>query len=174
MVSNLGQIFPAAAAGFTVRADIGMNACNSYALRVLKELKAASVTLPPELSFDDMRMLAKCLPVEAVLYGRVPVMHTEACLIKAASGVCSCTGVKQLRDRRAVFPLTRCYECRSTLYSPEKLFLAPQRREYERLGLWCIRLDFTTENADECVRLMQRFLGQNRYEPSARTRGLYV
>ena len=174
MVSNLGQVFPAAAAGFSVRADMGMNAFNSYTLRALKELKLSSVTLPPELSFEDMRLLAKCLPVEAVLYGRVPVMHTEACLIKAVSGVCSCTGVKQLRDRRSVYPLARCYDCRSTLYSQDKLFLAPLRKEYERLGLSAIRLDFTTENADECVRLMQRFLGQNRYEPSARTRGMYV
>ena len=174
MVSNLGHIFPAAAAGFTVRADMGMNAYNSYTLKALKELKLASVTLPPELSFEDMRALAKSLPVEAVMYGRVPVMHTEACLIKAASGVCSCNGLKQLRDRRSVFPLTRCYDCRSTLYSPQKLFLAPLKRIYDGLGLWRIRLDFTTENADECVRLTQRFLGQGRYEPSAKTRGLYV
>ena len=174
LISDLGQIVPVAARGFTVRADIGLGAYNSRTLRLLKELKLASAAVPPELSLADIRALAKFIPVEAVLYGRVAVMHSEACIIKAAAGVCSCERAARLRDRRAAYPVLRQYGCRSTVYSSEKLFLAGKRRHYENIGLWCARLDFTTENPDECVLITQRFLGQNRFEPSARTTGLYI
>ena len=174
LVSDLGQIVPAAARGFTVRADIGLGAYNSRTLRLLKELKLASAAVPPELSFADISSLAKFIPIEAVLYGRVPVMHSEVCITKAATGVCSCERAARLRDRRAAYPVLCQYGCRSTVYSSEKLFLAGKRRHYDATGLWCARLDFTTENPDECVLITQRFLGQNRFEPSARTAGLYI
>jgi putative protease len=126
------------------------------------------------MTFQEIRRLVKCIPVEALLYGRIPLMTSSGCIIKGATGVCSCERPTQLRDRRASYPLARAYKCRSTLYSADKLFLPGKRRYYERLGLWCARLAFTTESPEECVLVTQRYLGQNQFEPTAKTKGLYL
>ena len=54
----------------------------------------------------------------------------------------------------------------------QKLFLA-DRPDYTAVGLWGVRLAFTTENARECVNITRRYLGDSEYEPGAFTRGLY-
>jgi putative protease len=45
--------------------------------------------------------------------------------------------------------------------------------DYVTLGLWGLRLMFTTENAVECVNVMKRYLALGEYEPGGYTRGLY-
>ena len=51
--------------------------------------------------------------------------------------------------------------------------LADRAADWRRLGLWGARLMFTTERASECVQVLDRYLEQNRYQPSGYTRGLY-
>ena len=45
--------------------------------------------------------------------------------------------------------------------------------DLKRLGLWAIRLQFTTETSIECVQILERYLGKGRYQPNDFTRGLY-
>ncbi len=174
LVSNYGHIAPAFARGFTVRGDIGLNVYNSQTLELLRECRVVSAAVSPEMTFQEIRRLVKCIPVEAMLYGRIPLMTSSACVIKGATGVCSCQRPELMYDRRASYPLARSYKCRTTLYSADKLFLPGKRRHYERLGLWCARLAFTTESPEECVLVTQRYLGQNQFEPTAKTKGLYL
>lgn len=166
LVSELGQIFPAAARGFTVRADMGLGAYNSRTIQALGELRIASVTAPPELKLSEIKALSKALPTEAVIYGRAALMHSEVDIAEAA-------GTELLRDGRSTYPILPEYNGRSTLYSSDKLFLANRKKDYEHIGLWCGRLDFTTESAEECVLITQRYLGQNKHTPASVTRGLY-
>ncbi len=165
LVSGLGQIFPCAAHGFTVRADMGLGAYSSRSIQTLKELRIASVTAPPELKLSEIADLSKDIPTEAVLYGRVALMESEADL----SELCS---TELLRKGRSTYPIIPAYNGRSTLFSPDKLFLH-KKKDYENAGLWCIRLDFTTESAEECVLVTQRYLEQNKHNPSGVTKGLY-
>ena len=166
MVNELGQIFPAAARGFTVRAGLGLAAYNSRSILSLKDLRIASVTAPPELTFNEISALSKALPVEAVVYGRVALMHSETDIAAAAES-------EILRDGRSSFPILPEYNGRSALYSSDTLFLANRKKDYEHIGLWCGRLDFTTESAEECVLAAQRYLGQNKYTPANASKGLY-
>ncbi|MDD6188560.1 MAG: DUF3656 domain-containing protein [Clostridiales bacterium] len=166
LVNELGQIFPAAARGFTVRAGLGLGTYNSRTIQALSELRIASVTAPPELKLSEIKALSKALPTEAVLYGRVALLHSETDIADAA-------GTELLRDGRSSYPILPEYNGRSTLFSSDKLFLAPRRRDYENIGLWCGRLDFTTETAEECVLITQRFLAQNKHTPPSVTKGLY-
>ena len=55
----------------------------------------------------------------------------------------------------------------------KKLFLADKAGDWQRLGLWAGRLMFTTENARECVQVLERYLGRGSYQPNDYTRGLY-
>lgn len=166
MVNELGQIFPAAARGFTVRAGMGLAAYNSRSILSLKDLRISSVTAPPELTFSEISALSKALPTEAVIYGRVALMHSEADIAAAAEA-------DVLRDGRSSYPIFTEYNGRSALYSSDTIFLANRKKDYEHIGLWCGRLDFTTETAEECVLIAQRYLGQNKYTPANATRGLY-
>ena len=51
--------------------------------------------------------------------------------------------------------------------------LADKAGDWQRLGLWAGRLMFTTENARECVQVLERYLGRGSYQPNDYTRGLY-
>ena len=53
------------------------------------------------------------------------------------------------------------------------LFLADKAGDYQRLGLESVRLMFTTETPEECVRVLERYQGRGRYKPGDLTRGLY-
>ena len=51
--------------------------------------------------------------------------------------------------------------------------MADKAADYQRLGLTSVRLMFTTESPEECVRVLERYLGRGRHKPGEFTRGLY-
>lgn len=175
MIGNVGQFAMAQALGFTVRCDFGLNVFNSQTLKELKQAGAASAVLSPELTFPQIRDIRKGIDTELIVYGRIPVMLTENCVVKSQSGHCICKNVNQLTDRTgAVFPLVSEYPHRNSLLNSKKLFWADRSEEYRRLGVWGARLLFTTENSKECVQVLERYLGLNEsYAPTVFTRGLY-
>ena len=63
--------------------------------------------------------------------------------------------------------------CRNELLNSAKLFLADRAADYEHIGLWAIRLHFTTENAFECVTVAELYLKGGNYTPVVYTLGLY-
>ena len=62
---------------------------------------------------------------------------------------------------------------RNVLSHLKKCFLADKAADYQRLGLWAVRLMFTTEKPEQCVQVLERYRGQGRYKPADFTRGLY-
>ena len=173
-VSNLGHIVFARRLGFTVRGDTALNVRNSAALAVLLSLKMRSAVLAMDLSAVRVRGMKKYLDTELVVYGRMPLMHTAGCLIRAKTGVCACDGAVSFPDGQGFeCPVTRGFQCRSTLWSSQKLHLIGRSREYMNAGLWGVRLCFTTENADECARICERYLELGSYEPVTTTEGKF-
>lgn len=45
--------------------------------------------------------------------------------------------------------------------------------EYRKIGLTYARLRFTTESAEECVRVLRAYKGREEYAPKDITRGLF-
>ena len=43
-----------------------------------------------------------------------------------------------------------------------------------KLGLWAVRMNFTTENAREVDRILEEYLVPTSFDPGACTRGLYL
>lgn len=175
MVGNVGHIEMAKKAGLRIRCDFGLNVFNSYTLRELKAAGAVSAVLSSELTFPQIRDISKGIDTELIVYGRMPLMVTENCVVKAQSSSCVCQNVNTLTDRTgAVFPLVQEYPHRNVLLNSQKLFLADKAQEYSNLGLWGARLMFTTENSRECAAVMERYAGKNlTYAPNVYTRGLY-
>lgn len=174
LVNNPGHIQAVKALGLRIRGDYGLNVTNSQTLKVLKEDGLASATLSFELKLSEIRDLSKCMDTELVVYGRIPLLITENCIIKSSTGVCNCETGAQLRDKHgAVYPVLKAEGCRSIVYSPKKIYLADRQRHYKHIGLWGARLMFTTENEKECVQITERYLNMSGHEPVSRTRGLY-
>ena len=121
-----------------------------------------------------IRDRSKGLDTELVVYGRLPLMITENCIIHNHSGRHTCANVNLLTDRKGErFPVVKAPGCRNEILNSKKLFLADKAGDWQRLGLWAGRLMFTTENARECVQVLERYLGRGSYQPNDYTRGLY-
>jgi putative protease len=174
LVNSIGHIETAKKLGFRIRGNYGLNATNAQTLKALKEMGLESATASFELKISEIRELSKCIDTEMIVYGRIPMMVTENCIVKSATGVCSCDNTSGIRDKRgSVYPIAKTWRCRNTVYSSKKIYLADKQKDINRLGLWAVRLMFTTENARECVQVAQRYYKSASYEPVSRTRGLY-
>ena len=78
-----------------------------------------------------------------------------------------------MTDRKGeAFPVFPVFGCRSDIENSRILFLA-DNPEFSLCCLRYARLRFTTEPPEECVRVMQRYLGQNEDTPAGFTRGLF-
>lgn len=160
--------------GLRARGDFGLNTFNSQALKQLRQMGLESATLSFELKLAQIRDLSKAIDTEFIAYGRLPLMITENCIVYNHSGQHTCAGVNQLVDRKGErFPVVKAFGCRNEILNAKKIFLADKAADWQRLGLWAARLQFTTENAAECVQVLSRYLGQGRYQPNDYTRGLY-
>ncbi|NMA25477.1 MAG: U32 family peptidase, partial [Clostridiales bacterium] len=174
LIGNIGHLQYAKSLSFQPRGDFGLNVFNSQALRTIRDLGFISATLSFELRIEAIRELSKVIDTELIVYGRLPLMLTENCIIKCSTGVCACDNFSGLKDKQgASFPVVPEYRCRNVVLNSKKLFLADKSDDTAALGLWAERLMFTTENAHECVAVMKRYLGLGDYEPGSYTRGLY-
>ena len=54
---------------------------NSQTLKELKKLGVEGATASFELKFAQIRDLSKAIPMEAIVYGQLPLMITENCII---------------------------------------------------------------------------------------------
>jgi putative protease len=174
LLGSLGLVPAAAEAGMTIRGDLGLNITNSWAMERLCQVGFASMTASFQLSSQQIKNLSKTVDTEMVVYGRVPVMVTEQCLIRNSAGRCTCTTPTAMSDPfGCVYPVVKEFGCRNTVYDGRKIYLADKPEAYAAQGLWAARLMFTTESAKECVDIALRYQNANRYSPNNISRGLY-
>ena len=174
LTGNLGHVFIARQAGMKVRGDFGLNAFNSYTLRVLQDAGFISATASFELRLAQIKAMAKPIDTELIIYGRLPLMVSDQCIIRQSAGRCNCQTPGQLSERMgSVFPVVKEFGCRNVIYNAHKLYLADKRDDLYALGLWGLRMLFTTESPRECVEVAKGYLGLTDYKPNVLTRGLY-
>ena len=177
LVGNLGLLIPAREAGMEIRGDFGLNIYNSLAMQTLRDLELRSCTLSFEMTLPQVRDISKAVPCELLAYGRLPLMVTENCLFKGKTGECAChMGAAKLVDKTgAEFPVIRDgNSCRSVLLNGKKLNWLDRQGDLGRLGLWAIRLHFTTENSKEVDHVVGSCITHTPFDPGAFTRGLYL
>ena len=177
LVGNLGHLLPVRESGLNVRGDFGLNLYNSVAVNAVKELELRSATLSFEMTLPQIRDVSKAVPCELLVYGRLPLMVTENCIIQGKTGSCTChlTGTKLTDKTGAEFPVIKDgASCRSVLLNGKKLNLLDRQEDLARLGLWATRLYFTTENPREVDQVLNAYLKPTAFDPGASTRGLYL
>ncbi len=177
LVGNLGLILPARKAGLTVHGDFGLNLFNSAAVNSAREMELASACLSFEMTLPQIRDVSKAVPCEIIAYGRLPLMITENCLIKGRTGSCTChaSGVKLTDKTGAEFPVIKDgHLCRSVVLNSKKLYWLDRQEDLSRLGLWAVRLCFTTENPREVDGILGCIQEPISFDPGGFTRGLYL
>lgn len=180
LAGTVGQIELIRSCGMEVFGDFGLNAFNSEALDVLAQCGISRQTVSFELRFAQIRDLKKPVETEMIVYGRLPLMVTENCMIAGRNGGCRrdgsgpcARGAYYLTDRTgAKFPVFREEHCRNTLYNAQPLVLSAQ--EYRNLGITYGRLLFTEEKPAQCARIAQSYAAGAIPElNTGMTRGLY-
>ena len=171
LLGNLGHFPLARGGGWRLYGDYGLNVFNSRSLAYLREKGLDSACLSFELRFSQIRDMRKLLPAEAIVYGRLPLMITENCLIQNAGG-CRCEKPNFLNDRTgAAFPLLPAFGHRTEVENSRPLYLA-DRPDWRRLGLSLARLRFTTESPEDCAQVCRNY--RDCAAPAGPfTRGLY-
>ena len=177
LAGNLGLLLPARELGMKIRGDFGLNLYNSGSVNLMRELQLRSATLSFEMTLPQIRDVSKAVPCEIFAYGRLPLMVTENCVIRGRTGGCSCNlGPVKLVDKTgAEFPVIKDgNSCRSVLLNGKKLNWLDRQNDLAKLGLWAVRLYFTTENAKEVDGVLAQYYDPDPFDPGACTRGLYL
>ena len=171
LLGNIGHLPLLRDSGLALYGDFGLNVFNSRSLAYLREKGLASACLAFELRFAQIRDMEKLLPAEAIVYGRLPLMLTENCLIRNNGG-CRCDLPNFLNDRTgASFPLLPAFGHRTELQNSKVLWLA-DKPQWQRAGLRYARLRFTTETPETCLEVFHAYLRQEPPQGEF-TRGLY-
>ncbi|MBQ7800922.1 MAG: U32 family peptidase [Oscillospiraceae bacterium] len=178
LVGNVGLLMVARELGLKIRGDFGLNVYNSAAVQFLSKLNLASVTLSFEMTMPQIRDLSKLVPCEILIYGRMPLMVMENCLMRNRTGECSCSSgpAMKLTDKTgAEFPVIKDGDsCRSVLLNGKKLSWLDRQEDLTKIGVWATRLYFTTESGKEVDRVLSEYVHPSAFDPGACTRGLYL
>ena len=184
LLGNIGHFSLVRDLGLTLYGDYGLNVFNSRSVNYLKEKGLESACLSFELRFSQMRDMEKLLPAEAIVYGRLPLMITENCLVQNQCNCrldkngplvpknAPCRQSNHLTDRTgAAFPLLPAWSHRTEVQNSRPLWLA-DRPDWKRLGIAYARLRFTTESPAECAEVFRSYLSGASAKGEF-TRGLY-
>ncbi len=155
IISNLGQIESARQMlpNAKLIADFRFNIGNKDSALFFENLGFESYVASPELTLPQLRDLdgAKA----AIIYGRVPLMLLEKCVIKELYGdrrACMiCDGSAALmRDRRGFsFPVMRAWEHRNIVFNSLPTYMADRQDELMRAGIADGHFIFSTETKAE-------------------------
>ena len=154
LVSNIGHIALAKDAGLQVHGDFRLNIFNGWTAEVLQRLGFEDLIASPELTLPQLRDLG--LP--AVVYGRLPLMTLEKCLIRDLYSCSDCHNRKflPLIDRMgAVFPVTRAWKHRNIVCNSVPIYMADRAVDLKLInGQHFI---FTDESQSEAAGIIEAY-----------------
>lgn len=173
LVGNLGHLAWARELGFALRGDWGLGWSNSLGGLTLKELGLVSCTASFEWRLAQIRDWSKAVALELLVYGRLPLMVTENCILKNRGKGCLCEkGTQTLRDRKGeTFPVLKAWGCRNEILNGRVLWLA-DKKDWRQVGAALARLSFTTEGKEACLSVLRQYRTSAGVPPEPFTRGL--
>ncbi len=172
MALNLSQI--QAFKNYRVLGGFRLNIFNSDALNFYKSLGLEAAELSPELNLRQIEKIKKVISVQTMVYGRLPLMVTENCIIRNDSK-CPCNGNNTITDRLGmVFPVIKDgTSCRSVILNCKKTFMGFDLDKLNNAGVDLFRIYFTDETPEECGRICNTFFRNEKYRPQDFTGGHY-
>lgn len=173
MATNSGYVYMLPRLGFEAIGSFGLNITNSLSADEYALDGLSALTLSFELKAAQLSGIRTAVPKGAILYGRLPLMITANCPIKAETGCKACS--HSLTDRTGtVFPV----KCRMSggedyneLLNSKTLYLP------DKLGYFDIDfgiLMFTDESPEEVKAVLDDYkAGISRRDGKDYTNGLY-
>ena len=172
LVGNVGHASLAHELGFEVRGDFRLNVSNTYSAEAVEALGFIAVTLSPELTLPKLRDIAESSDIEcrAVVYGRIPLMVVEKCVICEAAkgkgrGLCPlkdngfdgvCRG--KLTDRTGTaFPVIREFPHRNIIFNSVPVYMADKWHNVQMSGLGGYVFIFSDETAEEAEKIISAY-----------------
>jgi putative protease len=140
---SLGEITPGCVTDFSV------HCFNSETLALLASLGVVRATLHPELNLAQIRGMDKPIPVEAVIYGKIPVMISGNPLKNSGTGA-------YLTDRTGA----RFFLHGGTLYNSVPVYMGDKLDGLIQGGVTHGRFIFTDETAEETHRVINAYTHQ--------------
>ena len=163
IVSNIGQIdrvkklLPKA----KLIADLRFNIGNTDTVAFIEELGFESYVASAELTLPQIRDLKGAKAV--IVYGRVPLMTLEKCVIKELYGdkraceICG-AGKAEMKDRRGfIFPIIRESDHRNIVLNSLPTSMSERQDELYRSGITDRHFLFYTESAGEVDRIIEAY-----------------
>ncbi len=172
LVGNIGHIELAREFGFSVHGDFRLNAANSGTVAALEALGIPDVIASPELSLPQLRDLGG--NTSAIVYGRVPLMLLEKCVISELGG---CRDTKNagklcsagLTDRMGVtFPVLREGEHRNVIYNSIPTSMSDRSDVLTRYRITSRHFIFSSENPENVDRVIAAFVHGYEIDEKAR------
>ncbi len=150
LCGNLGHLSLAKEFGLTPVGDYRLNLANAESLAQAEGLGLEELILSPELTLPQIRDIGGNAAV--IVYGRIPLMTLEKCLIRelADCKTCAQKGHLLLRDRRGfTFPVLREWQHRNVIYNSLPTGMSDREEALVRANVSARHFLFTTESAEE-------------------------
>lgn len=163
VITNIGQIemLKKAIPDINMIADFRFNVANDETIVFLEDLGIESTVLSTELTLPQLRDLHEAKA--AVVYGRIPLMTLEKCVIKALYGekdacrICS-QNKAEMKDRRGfIFPILREVDHRNVVLNSLPTSMSDRQNELLAAGITDRHFLFTTEAPAEVDRIIEDY-----------------
>ena len=164
LVGNVGHfdIVRSVSSELVIHADYRMNVANAKAADEVFSLGALDVIVSPELTLPQIRDIGG--DRLAIVYGKVPLMTLEKCVMREISDCKSCESGKAgyLTDRKGVrFLVLREYKHRSLVFNSVPVYMADRKdllRKYKVTGEHFVFTDETAKDVDKIIGAYSRGL----------------
>ncbi len=155
LVGNLGHVELARKNGLEVRGDLRLNVFNGAAARKLEALGINEFICSPELSLAQTRDIGG----SAVVYGRIPLMTLEKCVIREVADCNSCAqGKAVLTDRKGIkFPVFREAEHRNVIYNSFPNYMADREDDLIKNRIISRHFIFSDETSAQVDGVIRRY-----------------
>lgn len=179
-VANLGTLLLAQReAEIPVHGDYPLNIYNSLSVDFFAKQNLFSMTLSPELTFDQIEEIAgrTNIILECLVHGYITMMVSEYCVLgsylgQLDTGSCShpCSkGEFWLKDRKdELFPVVTDQYCRMHILNAKELSMLPYVMRFRQIGVQRIRIEgrkSSTSYLSKITQLYRELIDQGNEHP---------
>lgn len=182
IITNNAGVIRLLGKDFYIIGDYKLNIMNSDALKFYWEDLAMSM-VSEELNRQELKGLKNKERYITLVYGRQEMMHSEYCPVGATVGgmtrevPCNEACMKEsyrLKDRMGEeFSVMTDIFCRSYIMNGKPKNLLDSTKDLEHIGIRSLRIDLTTESAEEAREVLHAFLHGEALELPSFNRGHY-
>ena len=156
LLANWGHLPLVREVGLAPDGDLRLNVTNTETVALCERLGISRPILSPELTLPQIRDIGG--EVRTVVYGRIPLMLLEKCVIREIADCKMCDkGAAELVDRRSVhFPVQRLGDHRNIIYNSLPTYMADEQDKLGKYRVGGYHFIFSTETpreVDEVVRV---------------------